>query len=447
MWDSVYKKFTPVQLLNFGFVLIIIFGALLLMLPISSSESLSQNFLDALFTSTSAVTTTGLIVVDTGTYYSLFGQSIILILIQIGGLGYMIFFALIYIAMKDKLSITGKKFLRESLVRTDKIEMIKFVKVIILFTFLIELTGVIVFFFYWLQYFPFAEALSQSVFHSISAFCTAGFSLFPDSLSSYGTSAAVNINTFILAITGSIGFFVLYDIYFAFKQKIRKNKISNLTLHSKVVFIVTLILFLSGTVFLFIFEGNKFSSSFFEKFIYALFQTITASTTVGFNTVDIGLLSTPSLFIIIILMFIGGSPGSTAGGIKTTSLAAILLLTKSVLRGRTDITILRRKLSSKLNNYAVAIIVVASISITIGVLILTITENHNFIKILFEAISAFGTIGLSTGITFGLTAVGKIVIIFLMFIGRIGSLAIGLSLIGNTERKEYSFPEEDILIV
>lgn len=196
MWNIIYKKFSPVQILNFGFVVVILIGAMLLMLPLSAAESTSQNFLDALFTSTSAVTTTGLIVVDTGTYYSLFGQFVILILIQIGGLGYMIFFAVIFVAMKDKLSITGKKFLRESLVRTDKIEMMKFVKVIIFFTIVIELAGTILYFIHWIQYFSIPEALRQSVFHSISAFCTAGFSLFSDSLMKYGASTVINSNTF-----------------------------------------------------------------------------------------------------------------------------------------------------------------------------------------------------------------------------------------------------------
>jgi len=447
MWNIFYKKFTPVQILNLGFVVVIIIGSMLLMLPVSSAELETQNFLDALFTATSAVTTTGLIVVDTGSYYSLFGQLVILVLIQIGGLGYMIFFALIFVAMKDKLSITGKKFLRESLVRTDKIEMMKFVKVIIFFTILIELTGAIYYFIYWVQYLSIPEALRQSVFHSISAFCTAGFSLFPDSLMKYGTSAVINFNTYFLVITGSIGFFVLYDIYSLFKQKIKRNKISNLTLHSKVVLIVTFLLYSVGTILILIFEDNYFSNNFLDKFLIASFQTISASSTVGFNTVDIGLMSAPSLFTLIILMFIGASPGSTAGGIKTTSFASIILFTKSVLKGNSDIFLMKRKLSIKLNSYAVALTVVAIISITIGVLVLTVTENSDYLKILFEAVSAFGTVGLSAGITFGLTWGGKIVIILLMFIGRVGALALGLSFISSSPKIEYSYPQEEILIV
>lgn len=447
MWDLVYKKFSPVQILNFGFVVIILIGTLFLMLPISSAESTSQNFLDALFTSTSAVTTTGLIVVDTGTYYSFFGQFVILILIQIGGLGYMVFFAVIFVAMKDKLSITGKRFLRESLVRTDKIEMMKFVKVIIFFTILIELVGAIFFFFYWFQYLPVTEALRQSVFHSISAFCTAGFSLYPDSFMKYGTSAVINFNTFFLVITGSIGFFVMYDIYSLFKQRIKKNKMSNLTLHTKVVLIVTFALYSAGTILILFFEGLKSGDNFFENFLYASFQTISASSTVGFNTIDIGLMSAPSLFTLIILMFIGASPGSTAGGIKTTSFASIILFTKSVLKGSSDIFLMKRKLSIKLNNYAIALTVIAVISITIGVLILTVTEKFDYLKILFEAVSAFGTVGLSAGITFGLTWGGKIVIILLMFIGRVGALALGLSFISASRKIEYSYPQEEILIV
>ena len=418
-----------------------------LILPVSSVASTSQNFLDALFTSTSAVTTTGLIVVDTGTYYNFFGQFVILILIQIGGLGYMIFFAVVFVAMKDKLSITGKRFLRESLVRTDKIEMMKFVKVIIFFTVLIELAGAIFFFFYWIQYLPVGEALWQSVFHSISAFCTAGFSLFSDSLVKYGTSITININSFFLLTTGGIGFFVLYDTYSLFKQRIKKNKIANLTLHSKVVLIVTFTLYFAGTILIFCFEGNKFSGSFFDNFLYASFQSINASATAGFNSIDITAMNASSLFVLIILMFIGASPGSTGGGIKTTSFASIILFTKSVLKGSADIFLMKRKLSIKLNNYAVALTVIAVISITIGVLILTVTEKSDYLKILFEAVSAFGTVGLSAGITFGLTWGGKIVIILLMFIGRVGALALGLSFISAAPKIEYSYPQEEILIV
>lgn len=447
MINNISKKLTPIQLINIGFIIIILLGSFFLMLPVSSIESTNQNFLDALFTSTSAVTTTGLIVVDTGTYYSLFGQFVILILIQIGGLGYMIFFALIFVAMKDKLSITGKRFLRESLVRTDKIEMMKFVKVIIFFTFLIELAGAVIFFFYWLQYLPVGEALWQSVFHSISAFCTAGFSLFRDSLVKYGTSITININSFFLLTTGGIGFFVLYDIYSLFKQKVKRNKIANLTLHSKVVIIVTFILYSAGTALIFFFEGNKFSGNFFENFLYASFQSINASATAGFNSIDIAAMNASSLFVLIILMFIGASPGSTGGGIKTTSFASIILFTKSVLKGSADIFLMKRKLSIKLNNYAIALTVIAIISITIGVLILTVTEKVDYLKILFEAVSAFGTVGLSAGVTFGLTWGGKIVIILLMFIGRVGALALGLSFISAAPKIEYSYPQEEILIV
>lgn len=247
--------------------------------------------------------------------------------------------------------------------------------------------------------------------------------------------------------TGGIGFFVLYDLYSLIKQKIIKKKISNLTLHSKVVMIVTSVIYITGTILIYSFEGNKFSESFFENFLYSSFQTVNASATAGFNSVDIAAMSIPSLFTLIILMFIGASPGSTAGGIKTTSFASIILFTKSVLKGNADIFLMKRRLSIKLNNYAIALTVIAVISITIGVLILTITEKYDYLKILFEAVSAFGTVGLSAGITFGLSSVGKIVIILLMFIGRVGALALGLSFISSTPKIEYSYPQEEILIV
>lgn len=446
MYSVLNRFFTPIQLISFGFVVVILLGAILLMLPISSADYSSQNFLDALFTSTSAVSTTGLIVVDTGSYYSLFGETVILILIQIGGLGYMILFVLITLLLRSKLSITGKKYLRESISRLSNIDLIRFVKLTILFTISFEALGTVLYTVVFINHFDTSDAIFISLFHSVSAFCTAGFSLFPNNLSDYGINWLININTFILVIGGSIGFFVIYDISHYLKRFFKREPIKRFSLQTKIVITTSLILYAVGAVLLFFFENDKFTNNFLDKILYSAFQSITASTTVGFNTVDIGLLTNASLFVIIILMFIGGSPGSTAGGIKTTNLVVFSKFAIAALRERKYVAVFKRTINSTLFQKAAAQIFIAVISILFFTLILTVSEQIDFIKILFESVSAFGTIGLSTGITSNLSSIGKISIIALMLIGRIGPLVIGLSLIPKAQNNNYVYPEEEILI-
>ena len=443
---GIIKKLNPIQLISLGFVIIILLGAFLLMLPVSSENSTSQNFLDALFTAASAVSTTGLIVVDTGSYYSMFGEIVILILFQIGGLGYMVLFVLITLVLRSKLSITGKKYLRESLSRLPNVDIIKFVKLTIIFTVIFEAIGTTLYSLVLSNYFDTTDAVYFSLFHSVSAFCTAGFSLFSDSLSAYGTSWLINVNTYFLVIGGSIGFFVIYDLSFYFKNLIKREPIKRLSLQTKIVLTTSFSLLTIASILLFFLEKNKFTESIIEKIFYSIFQAVTASTTVGFNTVDIGSLTTASLFVIIVLMFIGGSPGSTAGGIKTTNLVIFSKFAIAALRERKYVAVFKRTINSNLFQKAAAQIFVAVLSITFFTFILTVSEQADFIKILFESVSAFGTIGLSTGITSDLSSVGKISIIALMLIGRIGPLVIGLSLIPKAKNNNYTYPEEEILV-
>ena len=446
MIKRIIKKQNPIQLISLGFVIIILLGAFLLMLPVSSENSTSQNFLDALFTAASAVSTTGLIVVDTGSYYSMFGEIVILILFQIGGLGYMVLFVLITLVLRSKLSITGKKYLRESLSRLPNVDIIKFVKLTIIFTVIFEAIGTTLYSLVLSNYFDTTDAVYFSLFHSVSAFCTAGFSLFSDSLSAYGTSWLINVNTYFLVIGGSIGFFVIYDLSFYFKNLIKREPIKRLSLQTKIVLTTSFSLLTIASILLFFLEKNKFTESIIEKIFYSIFQAVTASTTVGFNTVDIGSLTTASLFVIIVLMFIGGSPGSTAGGIKTTNLVIFSKFAIAALRERKYVAVFKRTINSNLFQKAAAQIFVAVLSITFFTFILTVSEQADFIKILFESVSAFGTIGLSTGITSDLSSVGKISIIALMLIGRIGPLVIGLSLIPKAKNNNYTYPEEEILV-
>ncbi len=429
-----------------GFVFITLTGTLLLMLPEASVNGTSQSFVDALFTATSGVSTTGLIVVDTGSYYTAFGQWVILILIQIGGLGYMVFIVMVFLGQKKNISINGRKILRESLSRPLKMDMTHFAGVVFIFTFIIELIGTAGLYIYWSYFFPASQAIYISFFHSVSGFCTAGFGLFSDSITKYGHSTYLNIVIDLICIAGAVGFFVLYDIYEYALKKIKRIKPAGLSLHSKIVLVITGILILGGIIPVYFFEGSKFSTSFGNKALDSVFQVISASTTTGFNTIDIGSMANPSLLIIIMLMFIGASPGSTGGGIKTTSFSVLMKNIYSVLRGYRDTVLFRRKIGADIISRVTVLTGISLIWITLVVTILSYTENSTFIRILFETVSAFGTVGLSTGITAGLSLTGKILITFTMFLGRIGPLALGFSMLKGREKNGYSYPEEEILI-
>jgi len=444
--QSSYKKFSPLQILTLGFAIITLTGTFLLMLPEASVNGTSQSFIDALFTATSGVSTTGLIVVDTGSYYTLFGQWVILILIQIGGLGYMVFIVMVFLSQGKGISLKGRKILRESLSRPLKIDMSNFAKIVFVFTFVIEALGAIGLFIYWSRFFPFSQAVYVSVFHSVSGFCTAGFSLFSDSITSYGHSYYMNVIVDLICISGAVGFFVLYDVYRYISKKINKQQRVQLSIHSKIVLAVTFTLILFGSILIFGFEGSKFTELLGIKILFAAFQIISASTTTGFNTIDISSIANSSLLLIIILMFIGASPGSTGGGIKTTSFAVLIKHIFSVLHGIKDTVLFKRKIR---NDTVTNVIVLAAISliwITLAVLILSYTEKFEFIRILFETVSAFGTVGLSTGITSGLSVAGKIIITLTMFLGRVGPLALGFSLLKTGRQNGFSYPEEEILI-
>ena len=429
-----------------GFVFITLTGTLLLMLPEASVNGTSQSFVDALFTATSGVSTTGLIVVDTGSYYTAFGQWVILILIQIGGLGYMVFIVMVFLGQKKNISINGRKILRESLSRPLKMDMTHFAGVVFIFTFIIELVGTAGLYIYWSYFFPASQAIYISFFHSVSGFCTAGFGLFSDSITKYGHSTYLNIVIDLICIAGAVGFFVLYDIYEYALKKIKRIKPAGLSLHSKIVLVITGILILGGIIPVYFFEGSKFSTSFGNKALDSVFQVISASTTTGFNTIDIGSMANPSLLIIIMLMFIGASPGSTGGGIKTTSFSVLMKNIYSVLRGYRDTVLFRRKIGADIISRVTVLTGISLIWITLVVTILSYTENSTLIRILFETVSAFGTVGLSTGITAGLSLTGKILITFTMFLGRIGPLALGFSMLKGREKNGYSYPEEEILI-
>lgn len=440
---------TTIQSLVLGFVVIILIGAFLLMQPFSISEDKKISFLNALFTATSAVTTTGLIVVDTGGFFSRFGQSVILILFQIGGLGYMIFISLLMVGFGKKLSFGNVDLLHESIGRPSSEELVKFSKKIVIFTVFFEVVGVVLLTCYWRNFFILPEAIYTSLFHSVSAFCTAGFSLYPDSFTAYGSNIFFNSSIILLCVAGGVGFFVLNDFYHFGKQIITKKYPRIFSVHTKLALTVMSFLVIAGIIAMYFISKNAGSAQIKEGMIYSVFQIFSASTTTGFNTINIGALANPVLWLIVLLMFVGACPGGTAGGIKTTTFGLIILSVCSVLSGKKDASasIFHRRIPLKMlmRAYAIAVIALLWIALAMGVLLVA-NKGVSFQSILFEVTSAFGTVGLSTGITSSLSGISKMVLIFTMLLGRLGPIAIGYSLVGKPKLINYTYPEAEILV-
>lgn len=433
--------FTSVHFLLSGFVLLILFGVVLLSLPISLSKGSSQTFTNALFTATSAVTTTGLTVVDTGAFYSLFGQLVILVLLQVGGLGYMVFVVFVVLGMRKRLSLKHRMLFHTSMGHLSE-DIIKFVRSVILFTLFFEGMGAVILTLNFMQDFSLGRAIYLGIFHAISGFCTAGFSPFSNSFVSYQGNVLLNLTLFIICIAGGIGFFVLYDLRTLFTKITNRLRPRRLSIHSKFVMVLSTLIILSGAVAVF----SSARGLFKHPLLASLFQTISASTGTGFSTVNIGGLPSFALFTIIILMFIGASPGSTGGGIKTTTLGIMFLSLFALLRGREDVNLFNRHISQKTINKAFGIGLIALLVVILGTLILLVSERTNFLKIFFEVVSAFGTVGLSTGITSSLSTVSKLTLSIIMLIGRVGPLAVGFSLVSKAKPLTYKYAEGEVLV-
>lgn len=428
----------PIRYLVIGYLFITLVFALLLMLPISSSDGKSQPFIDALFVASSGISTTGLTVVETGSFYSLFGQIVLLLDFQIGGIGYMAFFVFIAVAFRRRLLVTTRTVAAESISGTPFGYTVHFFGKVLLFTFTFELIGSAVLFFFWRQYYPSLRALYLGIFHSISAFCTAGFGLFADSLMSFRNNPVVNITVIVLSISGAIGFFVLNEIYMIGKKIIKRKTYRRLSIHTKLAILMTIVILTIGT--LVILASEKCGAR------DAVFQAVTASTTDGFNTIDIGAMSKTGLFMLILLFFIGGAPGGTAGGIKTTTLGVIFLTIWSNLMKNRDTNFWGRRISPDITEKAFIVFFLFAAVAVIDLLILTITENTDFIQIFFETVSALANTGLSTGITSGLSNTARILLSITMFIGRVGPLTIGLALVSDTTPPNYRYPAEDLYV-
>lgn len=442
------ESLSPQQVLVLGFAGVIALGAYLLTLPITSATGEGLAPVDALFTATSAVCVTGLVVVDTGTHFSSIGKGIILVLIQVGGLGFMTFSTLFALLMGRKITFRERLLLQEAMNKVSPDGVVRLVKYVTVVTLVLEGAGALLLFLYWLPRFGWPKSLYYGVFHAVSAFNNAGFDLMGQefgpfsSLTAFTEDAAVTVIVSLLVILGGLGFAVIADLY-------RQPLHSRYTLHTRMVLTTTAILIAAATVLFFLLERSNPSTlqplSFQGKVLGSYFQAMTPRTA-GFNTIDIADLRPVTQFLEIVLMFIGASPGSTGGGIKTTTFAALVLAVGAVLSGNEDISIRDRRLPGFIVAKAMAIAVLAMALVVTVTMILSITEKADFLTVLFESTSAFGTVGLSMGLTPSLSPAGKIVISFTMFSGRLGPVTLALALAQRRRRATLHFPEEKILV-
>jgi trk system potassium uptake protein TrkH len=437
-------RVSPAQLIIMSFGSIILIGSFLLYFPYSRAEGSTMRYIDALFTSTSAVCVTGLTVVDTGSAFSRVGHVILLMLIQSGGIGIMTIAAFIQVSLGSEMSLYGRFSTAALLDQTNLKNLYMIIRSIVLITFVIELFGFLLFVPYFLKVSPSHwKALFYSLFHSVSAFCNAGFSLFPDSFLAARANVWVNLVLISLIVSGGLGFTVLLNLM----GRMVKGQNIRITVQTRIVLVMTLFFILFGTVNIYLLEQNH---AFFglrneEKVLASLFQSVTTRTA-GFNTVGISLLRARTLFMMSIQMFVGASPGSTGGGIKTTTLFVLILSIITIFRDQKFNTIFKRRIPYQVVNRAVAIMVSSVAMVIAGTLMLGFSEKFSFIQIYFETVSAFGTVGLSTGITPYLSDFGKIVIILCMFVGRIGPLTMVLAIRNVQGTRLVKYPQERVMV-
>lgn len=448
-----WKRLSPPRVFVGSFLLLMLLGTVgLKVLPgLYTGEPLG--WIDALFTSTSAVCVTGLIVVDTATYFTLRGQLFILLLIQIGGLGMITFTSLIIVALGRRLSLRQESLSTSNAEVAPHVQPARLLRDIVGFTFLLELIGAIALFCVWFHDFDDWRVTAwHAVFHSVSAFCNAGFSTFSDSLISAQTSPAVLSVIMFLIVLGGIGFLTLEELYLFQKAK-RKGQRFRLSLHSRLVLTTTAVLLVVGWIGYFLLDRNGVFKHLGtgDTLVNTLFMSVTARTA-GFNNIDYGQASVGSNFFTILLMSVGGSPGSTAGGLKTTTVALIFLVAWSRLRGQQTVTVAGRSVPEETIQRAIGLFVIVFGIVTAGILSLAVVETQagrtpDFLRYMFEAVSAFNTVGLSMGATYELTEVSRVTTVLLMFAGRVGPLAIAAALTVRNDRSgKFRYAYEDVVV-
>jgi trk system potassium uptake protein TrkH len=435
---------SPPRILLLGFSFIILTGAVLLMLPVASENREPISFVDALFTATSATCVTGLVLFDTGSHFSTFGHWVILLLIQIGGIGFMTMATLFALILRRRISLKERLVLQESLNQGSIEGLVRLVRKVIFYALALELAGAVLYTIRFAFDMPFGQAVYHGVFHAISIFNNAGFDLSGNGSSfiRYSEDFYINIVSMALIVLGGFGFIVLADL-FDYRQK-RK-----FSLHTKVVLSVSAGLIVVGALVILIFEftnGRTIGDEHFaHKVLSALFQSVTTRSG-GVSTVEIAELRQATQFFIVILMFIGASPGSTGGGIKTTTFAVLVGAVLAMMRGKEDVVLFRLRLAQERVYKAITVTLFCIGIVLAGTMLLATTEDASFLKILFEATSAFGTVGLSMGLTADLSLAGKLTIIVLMFIGRLGPLTLTYALGPKQGRSLYRYAEGKIII-
>ena len=435
------KKLTSFQIIILGFFGVILLGTLLLMLPLSSKDGCATPLLDALFTSTSAVCVTGLVLYDTATYWSAFGQLVILLLIQIGGMGVITVAAAFAMISGRKISLMQRSTMQEAISAPKVGGIVRLTSFIIKTTLLMELLGAAAMTPVFCRDFG-AKGVWMALFHSISAFCNAGFDLMGtrtpfSSLTSYAAQPVINLVIVLLIIVGGIGFLTWDDI--------RSNRlhIHRYRMQSKIILCTTALLLAVPAVYFFCFEFVTLPTK--ERVLTSLFQSVTPRTA-GFNTVDLGSLSEAGQCITIVLMLIGGSPGSTAGGMKTTTVAVLFATAISTFRRQESAHFFGRRVDDDVVKNAVTILIMYLALFFFGGLTISIVEDLPILTCLFEAASAVGTVGLSLGITSGLGMASKLILITLMFCGRVGGLTLIFAALSGTQKNVSKFPREKVTV-
>lgn len=435
-------KLNPPRVLALGFASLIFIGAILLNLPMATQSGESIGFINALFTSASCICVTGLSVVNTKEFWSLTGHIIIIILIQIGGLGFMTMTTIGALIIGKKITLKERLVIKEQLNQETMTGLVRLTKYVVLSTFAIEFLGALALSTRFIPIYGRLKGIWFSVFHSISAFCNAGFDLTGDSVAPFIGDFVINLTLSSLIILGGLGFSVYIDIS-------KKKRFKRLHLHSKLVLTITGLLLIVGMFGFLLTEFNNPMTlkalSFSEKLTASFFQSV-APRTAGFYSINTSGLYETTTFFMIILMFIGGSPGSTGGGIKTTTFGVLILATISVIKGEKDVVVYRKRISNNIINRSLAIATIGIALIIVVSFILTVTENAVFLDILFETTSAFATVGLTRGITPNLTNIGKIIIILTMYAGRVGPLTMAFAFAKGSKGKGYKYSDGNIMV-
>lgn len=444
------KHLPPTRIFVLSFAAVILTGGILLWFPFSATKG-NLRFVDALFSSTSAVCVTGLVVIDIGKDLSTLGQVITIVLFQVGGLGIITFSTVFFVLMGRGLSFKGREIVQSTFLHTPRRDFIVIAKMVLWFTFVTEALGTLVLFIRFSMDFPPGTALYHAVYNSISAFNNCGYSLFSDNLMGYQGDLIVNLAVMGLIVHGGLGFIVQYEVLSWFKGTQKR-----LSVHAKIVLITTALLIVTGAFLFYLFERDHVikDTPVLTKILTSLFQSVTPRTA-GFNTVDIGLLTNATILLMMVLMFIGASPGSTGGGVKTTSVALLVMLMWNRVKGNLDLNMFNRTIPREIVSRSISIIFASAFSIAIITSVLLIAgegklppleSRGHFVEYLFDTVSAFGTVGLSMGVTPKLNDLQKYALILMMFVGRVGPLALAFSLSRDTGGKTLTYAEEGVMV-